>query len=71
MEKKALTQAQQAHLRLLAERVAFAQQALQDYIGYLRVEHEAPTGEWELTEDGFVMNSAYQDAQGAEDETDT
>lgn len=46
---KVLTQAQQNHLYILAERLAQAQQALQFFIAYLRIEHMAPEAEgWEL-----------------------
>jgi len=45
---KSLTHAQQQHLSKLLSVAAQAQQAVNDFVVYLREEHDAPAPEWEL-----------------------
>ena len=47
-DSKPLTPAQKQHLSKLLGIAAQAQQAVNDFVIYLREEHDAPAPEWEL-----------------------
>ena len=53
---KPLTHAQQQHLSKLLSVAAQAQQAVNDFVVYLREEHDAPAPEWEIydVQQGFI-----------------
>jgi len=55
-QTKPLTRAQQRHLLHLQGAVLQAQQALNNFVAYLREEHDAPAPEWEIydVQQGFV-----------------
>jgi len=52
---KPLTDAQQQHLQALNSAFMQAKQRMDEFIAYLRAEHDAPAPEWELRnlETGF------------------
>lgn len=54
VERKPLSAAQQRRLRVLAERRDAAQGALDEFIGYLTEEHDAPVQDgWRLSLEAF------------------
>lgn len=59
-ERKPLTDAQQAHLDALAQAQQMAAQAVQQFLAYLRAEHDAPAADgWNIAtaDEGFVRSA--------------
>lgn len=51
---KALTEAQKTHLMALLRQRQTAEAMLEQFVDYLRAEHNAPAAEWQISTDGFV-----------------
>jgi len=61
---KPLTEAQQKHLRAINAAFMQAKQRMDEFIAYLRAEHDAPAGEWGLQniEVGFERRAEVENA---------